>query len=261
MKRLMRSLLLFALLLVVLAYPALAPRPVRGEGPAPAATKEAIGGGKLAEPSAPSPLLNPDSYEPDDDVGHAKNIFCGNWQDHTIYPTADSDWVWFSLQVAATVTIETWGANPGDTVMWLYNSNPNKIAEDDDSGEGHYSRIVRALQPGTYYAQVWEYGNDHTIQYWLHLSAWRDPTLWTSTFGASTGWTSQDKYPRMLGDVNHDHIADVVGFGNAGTFVALSNGIAFGAPALWRGLRLRPGLDEPEQEPALRGRRERRWQG
>jgi hypothetical protein len=38
------------------------------------------------------------------------------------------------------------------------------------------------------------------------------------------GWASQDLYPRELGDVNGDGMADVIGFGHDGVFAALSNG-------------------------------------
>jgi len=60
------------------------------------------------------------------------------------------------------------------------------------------------------------------------------PTLWIRGFGYSAGgWTSQDRYPRLVGDVNGDGKADVIGFGQKGTYVSLSTGSAFAASALW----------------------------
>jgi hypothetical protein len=38
------------------------------------------------------------------------------------------------------------------------------------------------------------------------------------------GWASQDVYPRALGDVNGGGSADIIGFGEAGVYEALSNG-------------------------------------
>jgi hypothetical protein len=38
------------------------------------------------------------------------------------------------------------------------------------------------------------------------------------------GWSSQDAYPRLLGDVNGDGMADIVGFGGAGVYVSLATG-------------------------------------
>ena len=51
-----------------------------------------------------------------------------------------------------------------------------------------------------------------------------NPALVLSQFGTSEGWTSQDQYPRQLADVNGDGMADIVGFGAAGTFVSLATG-------------------------------------
>jgi VCBS repeat-containing protein len=53
------------------------------------------------------------------------------------------------------------------------------------------------------------------------------PVAGISNFGflaAAGGWTSQDLYPRALGDVNGDGAADIIGFGHDGVFEALSNG-------------------------------------
>jgi hypothetical protein len=51
--------------------------------------------------------------------------------------------------------------------------------------------------------------------------------LAAAAFGAAGdagGWTSADKYPRMLADINGDGMADLVGFGEAGVYAALANG-------------------------------------
>lgn len=47
------------------------------------------------------------------------------------------------------------------------------------------------------------------------------------------GWTTDDRYPRMLADVNGDGMADLIGFGSAGVYVALASGSGgFGSLAL-----------------------------
>jgi glucose/arabinose dehydrogenase len=45
-------------------------------------------------------------------------------------------------------------------------------------------------------------------------------------FGASQnsgGWTTQNTYPRQVGDVNHDHLGDIVGFASDGMYVSICN--------------------------------------
>jgi Calx-beta domain/FG-GAP-like repeat len=41
---------------------------------------------------------------------------------------------------------------------------------------------------------------------------------------AASGWSSDDRYPRELADLNHDGMADIVGFGEAGVYVAFAAG-------------------------------------
>jgi hypothetical protein len=65
-------------------------------------------------------------------------------------------------------------------------------------------------------------------------SKFLSPSLWVANFGAEAGgWTSQDLYPRALGDVNGDGKADVVGFGNRKIYVALSDGAKLANPMPW----------------------------
>ncbi|MBP0018799.1 MAG: pre-peptidase C-terminal domain-containing protein [Cyanobacteria bacterium SBLK] len=57
---------------------------------------------------------------------------------------------------------------------------------------------------------------------------------WIDGFGSSAGWDIQEN-PRMMADVNGDGLADVVGFGNSGVFVATSNGTGFNSTEKWIG--------------------------
>jgi hypothetical protein len=51
------------------------------------------------------------------------------------------------------------------------------------------------------------------------------PSLALAAFGTNTGgWNSDNTYPREIADVNGDGMADIVGFGSAGVYVALATG-------------------------------------
>lgn len=55
--------------------------------------------------------------------------------------------------------------------------------------------------------------------------------LGKNAFTQREGWSSDERFPRALGDVNGDGKDDIVGFGTAGTYVSLSNGDGtFGDP-------------------------------
>jgi hypothetical protein len=58
------------------------------------------------------------------------------------------------------------------------------------------------------------------------------PQLWYPDFGYDQGWRV-DEHPRFVADVNGDHLADIVGFGDAGVYVSLSTGTGFSPPQLW----------------------------
>jgi hypothetical protein len=58
------------------------------------------------------------------------------------------------------------------------------------------------------------------------------PTFELAAFGPNAGgWSSDDRYPRELADVNADGLADIVGFGDAGVWTSLATGNGhFAAP-------------------------------
>ena len=55
---------------------------------------------------------------------------------------------------------------------------------------------------------------------------------WTTSFDLSHGWTVAD-FARTVGDVNNDGRDDLIGFGQDGVYVALSNGTSFDAISQW----------------------------
>jgi Zn-dependent metalloprotease len=68
----------------------------------------------------------------------------------------DSDWFQFSAPLAGVYMIETRSGTLIDSTMYLYgpDSQENLIATDDNSGVGNMAKIVRHLNPGTYYVML-----------------------------------------------------------------------------------------------------------
>src|SRR5262249_61027944 len=62
------------------------------------------------------------------------------------------------------------------------------------------------------------------------------PQFVLSAFGSAAGWSSQNRNPRLLADINNDGNADIVGFGNDDVYVSLANGTGgFMAPMFANG--------------------------
>jgi hypothetical protein len=58
------------------------------------------------------------------------------------------------------------------------------------------------------------------------------PGYFLNDFGPYWGWTSDKLFPRTTADVNGDGLDDIIGFGYAGTYVALRKGTTFSSPIL-----------------------------
>lgn len=63
---------------------------------------------------------------------------------------------------------------------------------------------------------------------WISLGngdgTFSNPTLATPNFGVQQGWNSDNQFHRTVADINGDGFDDIIGFGSAGTWVALSKG-------------------------------------
>lgn len=100
---------------------------------------------------------------------------------------------------------------------------------------GHCLGLGHSLDTG---AVMYEYANGadrlqhDDINGLRHLYDVGSLAAWSTEFTFARGWRVA-QHPRFLADVNGDGRDDVVGFGNAGVIVGLSNGSSFGTSAVW----------------------------
>ena len=134
-----------------------------------------------------------DAYESDGTPATAKAISNGQTQSRSIHAGGNVDWATFTLTQRSDVRIQTVGTS-GDTELWLIASDGTTVIEyDDDDGTGSFSLINRtgasALDPGTYYIAVEEYGNNGTINaYTLALTVTlAPPQVAAPTFNPAPG--------------------------------------------------------------------------
>jgi hypothetical protein len=96
-----------------------------------------------------------DSGEPNDVVSQAISYRPGNLVTGYFLDPDDVDWYRIGVAAAGSLTLYTEGAM--DTIILLYDSANNLIAEDDDSGFNGNARASARVSPGTVFARVSSY--------------------------------------------------------------------------------------------------------
>ena len=97
----------------------------------------------------------------------------------------EEDYYRFTLTRSASITWTTSGAS-GDTMIYLYDSNQNQIAYNDDGGDGLFSQLALELDAGTYYIKVKAWSSGTVADYTL------TPTIAGATADALTVTTAAD---------------------------------------------------------------------
>jgi len=160
----------------------------------------------------------------------------GGWVSQNVYPRAvadvngdgRADIVGFA-DAGVEVSLST-GSSFSSAVMWIRHYGvgagswwtqtlyPRLVG--DANGDGK-ADIIGFAWSGVYVSQS-------TGSYFGSTARW----IPYYTAGAGS-WTSQNLYPRAVGDVDGDGRSDILGFGSAGTYGSLSVGTYFEDAALW----------------------------
>jgi len=98
-----------------------------------------------------------DEFEVDDTLAEANAITVdGAVQAHTLWPESDVDWIKFDAVQDVTYVMQTFEGDSGlDTVITVYDADGLELDEDDDGGDGLFSRLEFTPDAdGVYYVAV-----------------------------------------------------------------------------------------------------------
>ncbi|MEP6895894.1 MAG: VCBS repeat-containing protein, partial [Chloroflexota bacterium] len=196
-------------------------------------------------------------------VGGGSQIGGNRWGDYSMMAVdpADDCTFWYTQEYYKTTSFSNWSTRIGSfrfpscsftisgnagiagATMSYTDDTPKTVIAD---GSGNYSITVPSSWSGTVTPSLaadsfcpasQNYTNLNTSKtgqnYAHEVCRTFDPfSKWTSAFDLSHGWTVSS-YVRTVGDVDGDGKADVIGFGQNGVYVALSNGVGFNPVSKW----------------------------
>ncbi|MGY2050508.1 NF038122 family metalloprotease [Methylobacterium sp. JK268] len=164
------------------------------------------------------------------------SVAVGGSANGSIEVAGDEDWFRTQLVAGHNYVINLRGSPTGagtlsDPVLTLYNSAGATLTSNDDGGFGLESQLaVHANSSGTYYLGARGFST-RTGTYRLEVSDTGTTSRFESPHAGlaaltqnNGGWTTEDRYPRVLADVNGDGQKDIVAFGETGIYVALATG-------------------------------------
>ncbi|MCG8568798.1 MAG: PPC domain-containing protein [Spirochaetes bacterium] len=120
------------------------------------------------------PVPVADSYESDNNTTDAKTITSGETQNRSLHVSSDIDYIKFEASAGNEYTFETiLSSNRTDTVMYLYDSSNNELADNDDYNNLESRIDYSFTTAGTYYLKVIPFDNEESSigDYLLRVTA------------------------------------------------------------------------------------------
>src|SRR5262245_8827663 len=157
----------------------------------------------------------------------------------------DHDWFRTGLVAGNSYVIDVLGSASGggtlgDPNVGLRNFLGDLIIFNEDSGRIFDPQLSFSLGPqttGTFFIDVGAFLNAFTGTYTVELhqvaaTRFQAPHFGLASFAPGAGgWSSEDQYPRLVGNADGDDTGDIIGFGASGVFVSLGTGLGnFAAP-------------------------------
>lgn len=153
-------------------------------------------------------------------------VGAGGWSSQSQFPRhvadmdGDGDLDIVGFGIAGTLVAYGTGIGTfGSTTLTISNFGQNQGWTSDSL----FHRELADLN-GDRKADVIGFGVSGTLVSLSGPNGYSTATVVVDNFGQAQGWSTQDAFARTTGDVNGDGKIDIVGFGVAGTYVALGNG-------------------------------------